>query len=66
MFEQYGRRNNIEITGIPDAVQENELETKVTEIFDAIDVEVKSSDFEDFHRVGKSKNSSKKSHSKIC
>ena len=29
MLEQYGRRNNIEITGIPDTVQDNELENKV-------------------------------------
>ena len=41
MLEQYGRRNNIEITGIPDTVQDNELEKKVIEIFDAIGVEAK-------------------------
>ena len=53
MFEQYGRRNNIEITDIPDTVQDNELENKVTEILDAIGVEAKSSaDFEDCHKVG--------------
>ena len=45
MLEQYGRRNNIEITGIPDTVQDNELESKVTEIFDAIGVEAKSAGF---------------------
>ena len=61
MLEQYGRRNNIEITGIPDTVQDNELENKVIEIFDAIGVEANSADFKDFHRVGKSKNNSKKS-----
>ena len=60
MLEQYGRRNNIEITGIPDTVQDNELENKVIGIFDAIGVEANSADFEDFHRVGKSKNNSKK------
>ena len=60
MLEQYGRRKNIEITGIPDNIQDNELENKVTEIFDAIGVEAKSADFEDYHRVGKSKNNSKK------
>ena len=60
MLEQYGRRNNIEITGIPDTVQDNELENKIIEIFDAIGVEAKSADFEDCHRVGKSKNNSKK------
>ena len=59
-FEQYGRRNNIEITGIPDTVRDNELENKVIEIFDAIGVEAKPADFEYCHRVGKSKNNSKK------
>ena len=39
MLEQYGRQNNIEITSIPDTVQDNELENKVVEIFDAIGVE---------------------------
>ena len=60
MLKQYGRRNNIEITGIPDTVQDNELENEVIEIFDAIGVEVNSADFEDCHRVGKSKDNSKK------
>ena len=60
MFEQYGRRNDIEITGIPDTVQDNELENKAIGIFDAIGVDVKSADFDDCHRVWKSKNNSKK------
>ena len=66
MLKQYGGWNNIEITVIPDTVQDNELENKVIEIFDAIGVEANSADFEDCHRVGESKNNSKKSHSKIC
>ena len=45
MLKQYGGWNNIEITGIPDTVQDNELESKVTEIFDAIGVEAKSAGF---------------------
>ena len=60
ILEQYGRRNNIEITGIPDTVQDNQLENKVIEILDAIGIGTKSVDFEDCHRVGKSKNTSKK------
>ena len=60
MLKQYGGWNNIEITVIPDTVQDNELENKVIEIFDAIGVEAKSAGFEDCHRVGKSKNNSKK------
>ena len=60
ILEQYGRRNNIEITGIPDTVQDNQLENKVIEIFDAIGMDAKSVDFKDCHRVGKFKNNSKK------
>ena len=56
MLEQYGRRNNIESTGIPDTVQDNELENKAIGIFDVIGVEANSADFEDCHKVGKSKN----------
>ena len=48
MLEQYGRRNNIESTGI--------LENKAIRIFDVIGVEANSADFEDCHKVGKSKN----------
>ena len=36
------------------------MENKVIEIYDTIGVEPKSADFEDCHRVGKSKNNSKK------
>ena len=36
------------------------MENKVIEIFDAIGVEAKSANFEDCHRVGESKNNSKK------
>ena len=60
IFEQYGRRNNIQITGIPDTGQDNELGNKVIEIFDAIGTEAKSADFEDCHRFVKSKNNFKK------
>ena len=60
MLEQYERRNNIEITGISDTVQDNELENKVIGVLDAIGGEANSANFEDCHRVGKSKNNSKK------
>ena len=31
-FEQYGRRNNLVISGIPDSVQDTDLEPTVTSI----------------------------------
>ena len=50
-MEQYCRRNNLEITGVPDNVEEEKLEEKVIEI---------AQDIEACHRVEKSKNNSKK------
>ena len=45
-LEQYGRRNNIVISGIPDSVDINHLEESVTEILSDIDVKVTSDDIE--------------------
>ena len=59
-LEQYGRRNNVEMTGIPDDVSDADLEEKVIEILDKIDVNVTSKEIEACHRVGKSRNNSKK------
>ena len=52
-LEQYGRRNNIVISGIPDSVDTNTLEDSVTEILSDIGVNVTSSDIEACHRIGK-------------
>ena len=54
------RNNSIEITGIPDTVEDNELKNNVIEIFDAIGAEAKSANFEDCYRVGKSKRTVKR------
>ena len=59
-LEQYGRRNNIEITGIPDNVPDQILEEKVVDILKEISVDVSPKDFEACHCVGVSKNNSKK------
>ena len=59
-LEQYGRRNNIENTGIPDSVSDQNLEEKVVDILNEITVNVSAKDIEACHRVGVSKNSSKK------
>ena len=60
--EQYGRRNNIVISGIPDDVADDELEDTVTSIMEDVYVIVQNSDIEACHRIGKSeqKASSKK------
>ena len=59
-LEQYGRRNNLEITEIPDDVSDENLKEKVIQVLSEIQVNVSSSDIEACHRTGKSKNSLKK------
>ena len=45
--EQYGRRNNIIISGIPDSVDNNQLEESVNELLTDINANVTSNDIED-------------------
>ena len=52
-LEQYTRRNNIEIQGIPSTVHDNLLEDKVTDIFSQPNITMSKSDMEDCHRLGK-------------
>ena len=58
-LEQYDQRNNLEITGIPDYVDNQNLEEKVIENLDKTEVNVTNKDIEACHRIGKSKNSSR-------
>ena len=46
------------ISGIPDSVQDSDLESTVTSILSDIDVNVESRELEDCHRIVKSKNGS--------
>ena len=59
-LEQYNRRNNIEITGIPDNIEDKNLEHSIIEVFKAADIQMSHNDIEDCHRIGKSKGNSKK------
>ena len=52
-LEQYTRRNNIEIQGIPSSVHDNLLEDKVIDIFSQLNITISKSDIEDCHRLGK-------------
>ena len=54
-LQQYVRRNNIEICGIPDDIEIENLESKVIEIADSIGVELKEGDIEACHRLKKGK-----------
>ena len=58
--EQYDRRNNIEINGIPDNVEDKNLEHSVIEVFNSANIQISHNDIEDWHRIGKSKGNSKK------
>lgn len=50
-LQQYVRRNNIEICGIPNDVGNASLEKKVIDIANAIDVEINVNDIEACHRL---------------
>ena len=53
--DQYSRRNNVEISGIPQSVSDNQLEEKVVNILKAIDVNITTNEIEACHRLGKKK-----------
>jgi len=48
---QYGRRNNIEISGISNDIEDDMLEEKVIKILEKIDVNVEQKDIEACHRL---------------
>ena len=60
MLEQYGRRNNIYISSIPDSVERKSLEEKVVSLVSNIGVDVTCNYIEACHRLAKSQNNSKK------
>ena len=53
-LDQYNRRNNFEIQGIPSTVGDEVLEDKVIEIFECLNIPLAKSDIEDCHWLGKS------------
>ena len=58
LYEQYGRRESIEITGIPTSVGQDALEDEVIKIYDEAKIEVfgrqlQESDISACHRIGK-------------
>ena len=50
---QYGRRNNVIFSGIPENVPDNNSESTVISILSEIDVEVEPRDIKECHRIGK-------------
>ena len=50
-LDQYNRRNNLEIQGIPVTVTDDELEGKVIDIFSCLGIGVRGADIKDCHRL---------------
>ena len=50
-IEQYGRRNNIVISGIPDDINDNDLESTVIKLMKDVDVYIDSGDIEACHKL---------------
>ena len=55
--DQYSRRNNVEIAGIPDSLPDDLLEDKVIEILNYLNISLVNWDIEACHRLKKSLNS---------
>ena len=50
--EQYDRRrNNIEINGIPDNVEDKNLEHSVIEVYNSANIQIFHNDIEDWRRI---------------
>ena len=52
-LDQYGRRNNLEVDGIPENVKQEDLEDTAIKIFAEIGVQIKKRDIEACHRLSK-------------
>lgn len=68
---QYHRRNNLELSGIPNSIDDNELEVKTIEVLKKIDVTVNLQDIEACHRLPAKNGKNKKvivrfTNRKIC
>ena len=53
-LEQYGQRNNLILSGIPDSVSNDDLEETVTAILSDVYVQVTANDVKACHRIGQS------------
>ena len=51
VHKQYTRRINLEISGIPNNISDEALETKCIEILEAVDISVDNSEIEACHRL---------------
>ena len=65
-LEQYNRRNNLILSGIPDGISDDDLEETVTAILSDIDVQVTANDAEACHRIGQSDKDKSKKTNNLC
>ena len=56
-WEQYSRRNNVKISGIPNSIPNEDLENTVVSIFKDSEVEIDPKDIEGCHRLSLLRNS---------
>ena len=52
--EQYSRRENLIISGIPDSVTDDQLQDKIVDILTDLDIDVNYHDISTCHRLGRS------------
>ena len=64
--DQYTKRSNLEIYGIPEEVKDDQLEEKVINIFSQLNVSISKSDIEDSHQLGRSNTVVKLINHKLC
>jgi len=57
-MQQYVRRNNIEIVGIPESIRQDELESKVIDLASDLSIQITKDDIEACHRLAKKSNDS--------
>ena len=63
---QYGRRNNLVLSDIPESIPDNQLENTVASILSDIGVSIQSEEIEACHRFGKTGRKTKSKKTIIC
>ena len=64
--DQYTRKNNLEIHGIPVDVKDEQLEQKVIDIFSHLNISISKPDIQDCHQLGKSNTIVRFANCKVC
>ena len=65
-MEQHGRRNNLEVGGIPTSISGNELQKTVVGILNSINVDLDNFDVEACHKIGKTNDGKTIIHKMNC